>query len=141
MRPRLGAILSLLMLLCAPAPAARAGCSAHYLTSRTQAAAKTFSLDPLILSGTALPRSDETPPSRPAPCSGAICSGNPAVPLSTVPSGMIESDRDWAIPLHTPVSADPGPLVRAGEDARLVAVHQPSSIFHPPRRPSLRPTT
>jgi hypothetical protein len=138
---RLGAILSFLMLLCAPAPAARAGCSAHYLTPRTQAAAVTFALDPLILSGSVLSSHDETPPSRPTPCSGALCSGNPAVPLSTVPPMMTEDDGDWAISLRPPVLADPGSIARPAEDAHLVPVDHPSSIFHPPRRPSPRPAT
>ena len=138
---RLGAILSLLMLLCAPAPAARAGCSAYYLHARTQAAAETFALDPLILSGSVLPPHDETPPSRPTPCSGALCSGNPAVPLSTVPPVMTEGDGDWAISLRPPVLADPGSIARPAEDARLVPVDHPSSIFHPPRRPGPGPTT
>ncbi len=138
---RLGAILLLLMFLCAPAPAARAGCSALYLTSRTQAAAETSALDPLILSGSVLPSHDETPPSRPTPCSGALCSGNPAAPLSTVPPIMPEGDGDWAISPCPPVLADPGSIARPAGDARLVPVDHPSSIFHPPRRPSPRPTT
>jgi hypothetical protein len=138
---RLGAILSLLMLLSAPAPAARAGCSAHFLTSRAQAAAETFAIDPLILNGSALPPHDETPPSRTTPCSGALCSGNPAVPLSTVPPVMPEGNGDWAISLRHPVLADPGSIAGPAEDTRLVPVDHPSSIFHPPRRPSPRPTT
>ena len=140
---RLGALLMLLMLLmllCASAPSARAGCSAHYLTLRTQAAAKTFALDPLILSGSELPHHDQLPLSRPTPCFGALCSGNPAVPLSTRPPGMTESDCDWAIFLRPPVFADPGSFVRSAEDARLVPANHLSSIFHPPRRPSPRLT-
>lgn len=141
MRLRLGAALSLLMLLCAPAPSARAGCSAHYLNLRPQAAAEALALDPLLLSGSALPPHDELPPSRPAPCSGALCSGNPAAPLSTVPFGMTESNYDRAISGHHPILTDPGSLVRSDEDARFIPVHHSSSIFHPPRRPSRRPTT
>lgn len=138
---KLGAILSLLMLLCGPSPAVRAGCSDHYLTSRRQAAAEVFALDRLILSGSVLPPLDETPPARPTPCSGALCSGNPAVPLSTVPTVMTEGDGDWAISLRPPVFADPGSIARSAEDARLVPIDYPSSIFHPPRRLSPRPTT
>jgi hypothetical protein len=138
---RLGAILSLLILLCDPVPSARAGCSARYLTSRAQAAAETSALDPLILSGWVLTPHDETPPSRPTPCSGALCSGNPAVPPSTVPPVMPEGDGDWALSLCSPVLADPGSIARPAEDARLVPVDDPSSIFHPPRRPSPRPKT
>ena len=103
---RLGAILSLLMLLVAPAPAARAGCSAHYLTSRTQAPAEAIALDRLILNGSVLPPHNETLPSRPTPCSGALCSGNPAIPLSTGSSVMTEGDGDWAISLRSPLLAD-----------------------------------
>ena len=141
MRLRLGAILSLLMLLCAPAPSTRAGCAAHYLTLRTQAAAETFALDPLIMSGSVLPPHNELPPLRPTPCSGAFCSGNPAIPLSTGSSVMTAGDGEWAISLCSPLVADPGSIVRSVEDVRLVLVNHPSSIFHPPRRPSPRPTT
>jgi hypothetical protein len=139
-RLRLGAILSLLMLLCAPASSARAGCADHYLTMRTQAAAEAFALDPLILSGSDLPP-HELPPLRPTPCSGALCSGNPAIPLSTASSGMTEGDGDWAISLSSRLLADPGSIVRSVEDVRLVPVNHPSLIFHPPRRLSPRPTT
>jgi hypothetical protein len=138
---RPGAILSLVVLLCAPAPAARAGCSGHHVTSRIQAAAEAFALDPLILSGSVLPPRDETPPSRPTPCSGALCSGNPAVPLSTGPPVMAEGDGHWAISFHPPVVAEPGSIARPAEDAHLVPVDHPSSIFHPPRRPDPRSTT
>ena len=137
---RLGAILSLLMILCAPAPTARAGCSAHYLTSRARAAAETFALDPLILSASVLPPHGETPPSRPKPCSGALCTGNPAVPLSAVPPVMTEGVGDWAISLRPPVLADPGSIAHRAEDARRAPVDQPSSIFHPPR-PAARDLT
>jgi hypothetical protein len=140
-RLRLGAILSLLMLLCAPAPSTRAGCVPYYLTSRTHAAAETFALDPLILRGSVLPPHDELPPLRPKPCSGALCSGNPAIPLSPASSVMTEGDGDWAISLDPPLLADPGSIVRSVEDVRLVAANHPSSIFHPPRRLSPRPTT
>jgi hypothetical protein len=135
-RLRLGAILSLLMLLCAPASSARAGCSASHLAPRAQAAAETYGLAPLFLGGSATPDQDETPPSRPAPCSGALCSGNPGVPPSTAPLSVVGVGSDWAIPLRLTVLADPGSLIRAREDAGLIPVNQPSSVFHPPRRPS-----
>ena len=141
MRLRLGAILSLLMLLCAPAPSTRADCAAHDLALRTQAAAEPFALDPLISSGSVLPPHGKLPPLRPTPCSGALCSGNPAIPLSTGSSVMTEGDGDRAISVRPPFLADPGSIVRSVEDVRLVIVNHPSSIFHPPRRPSPRPTT
>jgi hypothetical protein len=140
-RLRLGAILSLLMLLCAPAPSARAGCAAHYLNLRTHAGAETFALDALISSRSVLPPHDELPPLRATPCSGALCSGNPAIPLSTASSVLTEGDGVWAISLCPPLLADPGSIVPSFEDVRLVSVNHPSSIFHPPRRPSPRPTT
>lgn len=133
---RLGAILSLLMLLCAGSPAARAGCSGHYVASRMHTAAETFAFDPLILSGSVLSLRDEIPPSRPMPCSGALCSGNPAVPHSTVPPVTPGGDGDWAIALGLPILAEPGSIARPAEGARLVPVDHPSSIFHPPRRPT-----
>ena len=141
MRLRLGAILSLLMLLCAPSPSTRADCAAHDLVLRTQVAAEPFALDPLILSGSVLPTHEELPPLQPTPCSGALCSGNPAIPLSPASFVMTEGDGDRAMSLGPPLLADPGSIARSVEDVRLVAVNHSSSIFHPPRRPSPRPTT
>jgi hypothetical protein len=135
-RLRLGVILSLPMLLCAAAPSARAGCANHYLAVRTQQVAETHALDPLLLSRSALPSREGLPPARPTPCSGAFCSGNPAVPPSTAPLSLPEGDGHWAISLFPPAVADPGSLARPGEDARLAPVNQPSSVFHPPRRPT-----
>jgi hypothetical protein len=132
-RLRLGATLSLLVILCAPASSARAGCSAHYVTSRTQAVAESFALDPLILSDSVRPVQNRAPAAPPAPCSGALCSGTPAVPVSAVPPSMPESDTGWAISIRPVVLAGPGSIGRSADDARLVPLNHPSSIFHPPR--------
>jgi hypothetical protein len=58
-----------------------------------------------------------------------------------VPHVMTEGNGDWAISLRSPVLADARSIARTPEDARLVPVDHPSSIFHPPRRPTPRPTT
>ena len=97
-------------------------------------------VDPLIQSGFVLPPHGGMPPPKPTPCSGALCSGNPAVPLSTVPPVMTGGDGGWAISQRPSVLADPGSVDLQFADARLVPIDHPSSIFHPPRRPSPRPT-
>lgn len=142
MRLRPGAILSLLVLLCAPAPSARAGCSAHYLTPQAQTAARLLAFDSLLLSGSMLPSDGdgERPPSWPKPCSGAFCSGNPAAPFSAAPSVIAEGDGDWAISGRPALLVDPKLIVRLIEDAELAPVDHPSAIFHPPRPRRPRPT-
>jgi hypothetical protein len=129
------AILSLFVLLCAPVPSARAGCSAHYVTSNTQADAEAFALDPLPLSGPGLAPRENRPPTRPRPCSGALCSGNPLVPVSNAPSVVTQGDSHWAIPVVLPALANPGSMARPARDAQLVPVNDPAAIFHPPRHP------
>ena len=95
---------------------------------------ETLALDPLILSGPVLPPRDDTPPSRPVPCSGALCSGYPAVPPLTGPPIMPDGDGDWAIPISPPARDNPGSIARPDEEPCLVLADHPSSIFHPPRR-------
>ncbi len=138
---RAGAIFSLAVLLCAMVPEVKAGCAGHYSIPGRQLAAKTFSLDPLIVSGSILPPGDESPWPRPRPCAGAFCSGNPALPFSSLPSVAPWHGGDWAIPPHSILLSEPRSSVLAIRDAGLVAVDHPASIFHPPRHITRRPTT
>ncbi|WP_148592075.1 hypothetical protein [Aquisphaera giovannonii] len=136
---RLGATLSLLLLLCAASPPARAGCSARYLTMPPRAAGPAL-LDRLSTADAAPPAHGERSPSRPSPCSGAFCSGSPATPPTTLPSVMTEGESYRAITACTSVLPDPGSILRRADDARLAPIHEPDSIFHPPRRPGLPST-
>lgn len=71
-------------------------------------------------------------PSRPRPCSGAFCSGNPAPPLSSAPSQPPE-DSQWAIHVIGAEAAVRGSLPAAPDQKPLRSAELVSSIFHPPR--------
>ena len=96
--PWFGAILSLLTLGTVLPSTARAGCSDHYVTSRSRSAGELAHLELLGRSGAIPSPWDESSHERPTPCSGALCSGNPAPPPSTVPSVLPAGAGQWAIP-------------------------------------------
>jgi hypothetical protein len=133
--PRFGALLAFLTLGIILPSTARAGCLAHYITSRSQISGEMSHLELLGNTGAlAIPR-DQTPLDRPAPppCSGALCSGNPAAPLPTMPSIAPTVGGHWAV-LALPIT-----LVGTGSfrclpvDPSLRPVDHPCLIFHPPR--------
>jgi hypothetical protein len=90
-------------------------------------------LELLDLTGAIPAPAEEMPGDRPKPCSGALCSGNPAPPLSTMPSVPPLTGGQWALPVCL------GSLVGSGVFQRLPAgtdvcpVDHLCSIFHPPR--------
>ena len=115
--------------------AARAGCS-HLVTSRDDAARHT-SLDGSLVRDLAGPSSPLPSPSPPRPCSGAWCSGQPAVP--PVPPGTFDGHLGswaWHAPGLDDDSTDPSYLV--AETPVLSLLHRGTEVFHPPRlHPSL----
>ncbi len=91
---RFGSLLALLTICIALPSAARAGCAGHYVDSRSPATA-TAHLELLELAGaTSLP-AGQMPHEPTKPCSGALCSRNPALPLSTVPSAPPQTGGQW----------------------------------------------
>jgi len=129
-----GALLVLLAYALIAPPAAQAGCS-HYVTSRSQAAGVEAQLELMSLVGTLAAPQDKAPkdaPERRSPCSGAMCSDNPAVPLVPV---SVEAQRggQWAIcEFHTP-TAGPGSVAVRLHDTLFSPAAIVCSIFHPPR--------
>jgi hypothetical protein len=136
--PLLGAILSLLILGAVLPAEARAGCSDHYVSSRSRSDAELAHLELLGRSGAIPSPWDGSPHQRPTPCSGALCSGNPAPPPSTAPSVLPMGAGQWAIPASPVAVAAPGSLACPPADAGLRPVDRSCSIFHPPR--SLAPS-
>lgn len=135
---RLGAILSLLT-VCALAPStADAGCSNHYVKFKTWSNADLADLEPLgFLDGRERgPLQDEPPSDAPKPCTGALCSGNPATPGSTVPLVSPSVFGQWAMPALETRPAPPWASALSLEDAASRPVGRALSIFHPPRRAS-----
>ena len=131
--PWFGAILSLLTLGTVLPSTARAGCSDHYVTSRSRSNGELAHLELLGRSGAIPSPWDESSHERPTPCSGALCSGNPAPPPSTVPSVLPTGAGQWAIPAFPIALAAPGSLACPPTDADLRPVDRSCSIFHPPR--------
>lgn len=133
--PRLGVVLLLLGFGCASASTARAGCLAHYLTVGNASDDVTARLELLGLAG-ALPVDPELPaPGRPAPCTGAFCSGDPATPASPTTSVPPPGSGEWAaLPEPVPLSG-PGSNVFPPVHDGLLPIGDPAPIFHPPRSP------
>jgi hypothetical protein len=131
--PWFGAIRSLLTLGTALPSTARAGCSAHYVTSRSHSNGELAHLEILSLSGAIPTPGDESPREGPTPCSGALCSGNPAPPLSTMPPVPPPGAGQWAIPAFPVSLAAPRSRACPPADADLRPIDSPCTIFHPPR--------
>lgn len=131
--PWFGAILSLLTLGTVLPSAARAGCSAHYVTSQARPGGELAHLELLSAYGAVPTPQDEMPRERPTPCSGALCSGNPAPPLSTLPPAPHPGAGQWAIAAFPIPLSDLGSLPCPPAGASLRPVDRACSIFHPPR--------
>lgn len=130
-----GVMISLLTLGTVMPSTAQAGCLTHYITYRSQVNGELPPIDLLGLSGT-LPASEvETPPATPAPapCTGALCSGNPATPFSTPPLAVPPWVGQWAIPGFSIDLANLEPLRLRSTDVIPRPVKQADLIFHPPR--------
>jgi hypothetical protein len=125
-----GAALTLLVLVTLAPGIAEAGCS-HSVTSRADSERLSSLFDPVIrdLAGP----SDEAPvPPLPRPCSGALCSGQPAAPA--VPAGVIDMQAEsWA--WNAPVTglASMGTSFLSTEPSDLHPKHRAIAVFHPPR--------
>jgi hypothetical protein len=127
-----GMLLALLTVGALLPEEARAGCTAHYLTGRSTVA-PALQLDSLITSGALATSPNGMPLPRPAPCTGALCSGYPAQPFSTVPSLPAGSAGQWALPSLLVSQNHSDSFQRLPSNPDLSPVHQSSSIFHPPR--------
>jgi len=79
--PWFGALLAILTIGIVLPSTARAGCAAHYVNSRSPWNGEVAHLELLNFTGAIPAPAEETPGERPKPCSGALCSGNPAPPL------------------------------------------------------------
>jgi hypothetical protein len=133
MSPWFGALLALPTLGIIMPTAATAGCSTHFVVSGARVDGELAQLQRLAEAGAIDENRDQAPHHRPAPCSGVLCSGNPASPLPSQPSFSSSVDKRWAIP-SLPIILD-GPVSLHGlpGDDALRPVEESSSIFHPPR--------
>jgi hypothetical protein len=120
---------------------ARAGCLAHYITSHSGLNGDLTHLERLARTGAITTPYGEAPSERPAPCTGALCSGNPGPPLPTMPSVLAPVEGQWAIPAFPISPVGPDSFECQHVDASRHAVDCSCSIFHPPRfqPPSVHP--
>ena len=128
------AVLTGLALVAVAAASADASCS-HYVHSRMNLPKYELILTEFenadFLSATT---SASTPVDheRRRPCSGALCSGQPASPLS---SAQIDVPRpgQWAI-IAVPVQSDVAEPVFSPRDENVfLPSHRSTSVYHPPR--------
>lgn len=128
-RNALGTSIALAALLCAWPSKADAGCS-HYVVANSLSERPAYRVRALEIEG-AVDVSSEVPARR-KPCSGASCSGKPAVPISM----SIEVSRPVKAVVPRP-TAPPDPCVKgqllAYAERISRAVIEGPSILRPPR--------
>ncbi len=134
-----GSLMAFLALGVAMPSVARAGCSNPHVTSGSQATAGSARLELLDLAGALNMPQKQTPSRQPVPCSGAMCSGNPATPSSTIPSIPRASGEQWADSLVYPALIGSGPFAYPDFDHTIRPVDRLCLIFHPPRYQSVFP--
>jgi hypothetical protein len=125
-----GAILTLLVVAMIAPTVAEAGCS-HDVTSRTNSVRLSSLIEPLFHNLTG--QSEDLPvPPLPRPCSGALCSGQPASPA--VPAGTIDvRPESWAWIASVPGLALTAESLLSSETSDLHPEHRAIAVFHPPR--------
>ena len=111
-------------------PSAAGGCS-HLVTSRTDPGRLSSLFEPLVhdLAG----ESAGIPiPQPPRPCSGALCSGQPAAPA--LPAGFFDGRIDtWAWHASVPGLASIGDSLLFAATNEIQPIRQSLDVFHPPR--------
>lgn len=109
-----------------------AGCGGHFVNTRSPASSLAH-LELLDLARSGSAPAGQMPGELPKPCSGALCSGNPAPPLSTIPSVLPQIGSHWALSVFTDSPRAPEVFDRLLAETAIYALHHSCSIFHPPR--------
>ncbi len=112
---------------------AEGGCS-HLVTSRTDPG-RLSSLTERMVRGLAGEANGIPAPVTPRPCSGALCSGQPAAP--TVPAGYLDVRvNSWAWCASVPGLAMMGDSLLFAETNEVRPTRRSLDVFHPPRSTS-----
>jgi hypothetical protein len=129
-----GVILSVVVLVSFAPSGVEGGCS-HLVSSRNDAESHPSQIIGLVLDRSG--RSAELPaPNRTVPCSGVWCTGQPATPV--VPAGVLSERIDsWALHPTSPATDGLRSSLFAAVRGEALAIRHASSVFHPPRLPSL----
>jgi hypothetical protein len=131
-----GAFLTLLAWALSGHQAARAQCTSH----SSPIVSLSVGSGTLDLGERVAPVGANEIPGRPKPCTGEMCSGRPAVPLSPATS-EIRRVASWAILAVTTRIAAPDRADRHLDPGGARPIHSPTSIFHPPRHPHFTVTS
>lgn len=131
--PWVGALIALLTSGSVWPQSAQAGCSEHYVRYSKQTDRQTFGLDFLSLAESAPTHPLEIPGERPPPCSGALCSGNPATPTPTPPLVHPSWSEHGALPSFPSHVTGFGSFARAFLSDQPWTIDYACSIFRPPR--------
>ena len=131
--PWVGALLALLTWGVVAPASARAGCSSDRVRHGPQPGGADAGLELLSLAGTAPAGHGEGPRERPTPCSGALCSGNPATPFSVPSPAPPPWTGHWALPAFLAPVTGPASYACPPVPPRLSPVDLACPIFRPPR--------
>lgn len=133
--PRLGMLMAFLTIgMLLPTPS-RAGCLGHWLTQRSSTNGESTLLELLGGAGALANPEGNASSDRPTPppCSGPMCSGTPAAPVSSTPSATPSPNEEWAVLDLGLIPAGTGAFHLRPVDLGLSPIELSSSIFHPPR--------
>jgi hypothetical protein len=129
-----GALVAFLALVLLVPPGVQAGCS-HLVTSRTEAGRLPSVIDAMIATtdgGISNPAEPLSVPARPRPCTGALCSEQPAAPVHE--ARVLDAPGDpWAWCATSPESPPTGCTFIPNEMSDLHPVLAGDAVFHPPR--------
>jgi hypothetical protein len=133
-RPLGGVLATLAVAVCVGPGTARAGC-AHYVTVGQSHDHAPFGLELLTRDSAGTASLAAAVPSRPRPCTGALCSGKPAVPLPSPVSALVGHPQaeEWVGLSPAPVVASAAGGARLTDDVRVRPIHEGASIDRPPR--------
>ncbi len=115
----------------------RAGCGSHYVTSRTGWQGASPGLELLTARGTVPADRGQSPFQRQTPCSGILCSGNPATPFPAPSLVRFRAESEWAVPSVLVALNRAHSFQRLPADEDLFPVDHICSIFRPPRSRAL----
>jgi hypothetical protein len=113
---------------------AEASCS-QYVQTNSDLPAYELSLVQFDIAGSrngATEASTPSGPQRRRPCSGALCSGQPASASPPAPINVPRANQ-WAIFATPTPAAVSDPVFSPGDENELRPSHRSTSVYHPPR--------
>jgi hypothetical protein len=127
------AVLTALVMAAFAPGSAEASCS-HYVQTDSDLPTYELSLDQFDIAGSRNGATEASTPSGPQrrPCSGALCSGQPASPPSPTQIDVPRASQWAIIAIPTPAVVS-DPVFSSGDENDLRPTHRSISVYHPPR--------